>query len=174
MTETVLVGAMSGAIGIVGTLLGTYVTWRLRLKDRRREACVRFLAVSQRAVNLFLSLISGRDLVRRRLQFLSLLDQVTDAQSELLVLASPRVLDAADELNDVVMDLVPVVTMVLTRGNPWRVINVAESPEAGNVLERWAEGRGSFIAAVERDLATRGYLARRRARSRRVQGKPER
>lgn len=166
MTETLLIGVVGGIIGIAGTLLGTYVTWRLRLKDRRRAACVRFLAVSQRAVNLFLSLISGRDLVRRRLTFVSLLDQVTDAQSELLVLASPRVLAAADELNDLVMELVPTVTEILTRGHPWKVMNVSDSPQAQSFLDRWGKARGNFVLAVDRELSARGFLARRRARSR--------
>src|SRR5688572_3130557 len=98
--ETGIIAVVSGGVGIAGAVLGTYVAWRLRLKDERRAACVRFLSVSQRATNHFLSLISGRDLIRRRLDFYRLLDQVTDAQSELLVAASPRVLEAADRIND--------------------------------------------------------------------------
>jgi len=162
--ETVLVAVVSGGVGIAGAVLGTYVAWKLRLKDERRASCVRFLSVSQRATNHFLSLISGRDLIRRRLDFYRLLDQVTDAQSELLVAASPRVLEAADRINDLVMDMVPRVTEALTRARPWRIVNLSESPPMQRLLDEWGRARVDFVAAVDRELPARGPLTRRRTR----------
>lgn len=173
MSESVIVGIVTGVTGILGTLLGIYATWRLQLRNRRREECVRFLAVSHRVVNQFLSLIHGRDLVRRRLSFVALLNNMTDAQSSLLVHGSPRILDASDRLIELAQEFVPTVTAILRGSHPWRVANLSESPQVKDVLERWRDARGQFISAVDRELPARGFLARRRARSRWAPGQPE-